>query len=67
MIALRHACGLAYASENGELTIVATQPHATLRYAAASCCARRRWLAREAGGAPLDAGSGRAAGPRGMS
>jgi integron integrase len=29
--------------------MVATQPHATLRYAAVSSRARRRWLAREAG------------------
>jgi integron integrase len=49
MIALRHARRLAYAPENGELTMVATQPLATLRYAAVSSNARRRWLAREAG------------------
>ena len=49
MIALRHARRLPYALENRELTMVATQPHATLRYATVSSTARRRWLAREAG------------------
>ena len=49
MIALRHARRLPYALENRELTMVATQPLATLRYATVSSTARRRWLAREAG------------------
>ena len=49
MIALRHARRLPYALENRELTMVATQPLATLRYAVVSSTARRRWLAREAG------------------
>src|SRR5439155_14461994 len=35
--------------KRGELTMVATEPHATLRYAAVSCRAQRGWLAREAG------------------
>ena len=47
MIVLRHARYLAYAPEDGELTMVATQPLATLRYAAVS--SSTRWLAREAG------------------
>jgi len=49
MIALRHARRLPYALENRELTMVATQPLATLRYAAVSSSAPRPWLAREAG------------------
>ena len=49
MIVLRHARPLAYAPENRELTMVATRPLATLRYAAVSSSAPRRWLAREAG------------------
>ena len=49
MIALRHARRLPYALENRELTMVATRPLATLRYAAVSSSAPRPWLAREAG------------------